>query len=199
MTALVWALDLTHVATEAQQLPPAAAADVVISTSDGGTKPVLAASCREKFWGVADFNIAHDGCWVLAGVTGRGVIGVDVARIHCPDGMSDHEYIAGFAQQLSDGERAYLARHSTDMLRDFYRVWTAKEAYVKATGTGIVDVDLATIDVSLAPDGQAGVRANGQPVPLELRAGSLDSSHVFCVAAARGVAWALRTIGPSDL
>ncbi|KAJ1718996.1 hypothetical protein LPJ61_006404, partial [Coemansia biformis] len=164
-----------------QQMPGVRAdmSDIVLCEGSGSTKPVLADACKQRIGNVADFNISHDGGWVLAGVTGRGMIGVDVARIHCPEGMAHSEYVGEFEMQV---------KQSPAILRDFYRIWTAKEAYVKALGTGIADTDLATIDVCLAHNADGvDVQVDGKCAPLEFVSGTLDNCHVYCVAVTPGV------------
>ncbi|KAJ2781713.1 hypothetical protein H4R18_002718 [Coemansia javaensis] len=180
---------------------PVRAKDIVFGQRRGTTKPVLAEQCRGLVRGVADFNISHDGDWVLAGVAGRGAIGVDVARVFCPEDMGDREYIGEFETQLSAREAAWLLERSTDRLRDFYRIWTAKEAYVKATGAGIAAIDLRTIDVALPHAGKAMcVQAGGEDAPFAFETGVLgDGGYVFCVASAPGVARAIRTVGIGDV
>ena len=78
------------------------------------------------------FNLSHSSCSVACAVTHVGHVGVDVETSHPDSGllaMAEH-YFAGdeidCLQKLS-GERQQLM---------FARIWTLKEAYIKARGEG---------------------------------------------------------------
>jgi 4'-phosphopantetheinyl transferase len=93
-----------------------------------------------------DFNISHSGDLLLLGIATRGRIGVDVEG-WVPGEGADRTPLW---DTLSPRERAWTeVQH--DPFAAFVRLWTRKEAIVKALGLGLPD-DLAALDVCL-PDG----------------------------------------------
>ncbi|MBP2707753.1 4'-phosphopantetheinyl transferase superfamily protein [Microbispora sp. RL4-1S] len=77
-----------------------------------------------------DFNLSHSGDWALVAVAPPGErVGVDVERIRAD---LDHDELA---RRMYQPEEA--ARVSRAGLGEYFRLWTAKEAYVKATGVGL--------------------------------------------------------------
>src|SRR5262249_39201341 len=103
-----------------------APADVPIVEGDGA-KPTLAGQELE-------FNVAHtDGLAVIA--VAHVAVGVDVERVEAiaPDEFDD---LVAFV--LTERELEELVRlPEQERLAAYYRVWTRKEAFVKATGEGI--------------------------------------------------------------
>ena len=91
------------------------------------------------------FNVSHAGAYVLCAVA-KTPIGADIEQIK--------PFRAGMvARYFTAAEAAYVWNGApipdgnvtdADTCARFYRVWTAKEAYVKMTGTGI-STDLTQI------------------------------------------------------
>ncbi len=79
------------------------------------------------------FNLSHSGEHLLLAVTTRSEIGADVEAVRSRRGL---EGIAGkcFAKTELDHWRSLP---KADQVGAFFRLWTAKEAFVKATGRGI--------------------------------------------------------------
>jgi len=105
------------------------------------------------------FNLSHSGGLALLAVTRDSPIGVDVENLH-----SSRDF-AGIAQRFfSAAETAALERRPiSDQARAFFTVWTAKEAWLKATGEGIAKA-LDQVEVSLLSDGGVGLRQlHGSP------------------------------------
>jgi phosphopantetheine--protein transferase-like protein len=83
--------------------------------------------------GILYFNITHTEGVVVMAISRSGQVGVDVERVGRPMdylGMSRRffaEIEAEAVSNISEAERSEL----------FYRIWTLKEAYVKAIGKGL--------------------------------------------------------------
>lgn len=94
------------------------------------------------------FNLSHTRGLTALAISLDGSVGVDVER---RDRTNDLERLA--RAKFAEAERAWLAHASDeDDWRDrFFRVWTLKEAYLKARGVGIT-VPLADFAVR-ADDG----------------------------------------------
>lgn len=81
------------------------------------------------------FNVAHTDGLVLCGISTDvdSLIGVDVERLHrrTDPGLADRYF--------SEPEIAYLKTKTTEASRRdaFLRVWTLKESFIKAIGTGL--------------------------------------------------------------
>lgn len=102
------------------------------------------------------FNLAHSGGLAVLAVTRAGEVGVDVERIRpMPDAL---DLAARF---FSPRELAAL-RAVPPAGRDaaFFRLWTRKEAWLKATGDGIAE-SLAKIEVEFRPEENCRVLAIG--------------------------------------
>ncbi|MBL8113616.1 MAG: 4'-phosphopantetheinyl transferase superfamily protein [Acidobacteria bacterium] len=97
--------------------------------------------------GGPEFNVSHSGDAVLIGVVDGIPIGVDVERVR------EKPNLDGIARRFfSAPEAAYLESLAPEARTNaFYRLWTLKEALVKAIGTGIAgnlsqtEVDTATL------------------------------------------------------
>lgn len=96
------------------------------------------------------FNLSHTRGLTALAISRDGAVGVDVER---RDRTNDLERLARV--KFAEAERAWLAHASDEAAwRDrFFRVWTLKEAYLKARGVGIT-VPLADFAVR-ADDGVA--------------------------------------------
>ncbi|NUW42263.1 4'-phosphopantetheinyl transferase family protein [Nonomuraea rhodomycinica] len=95
--------------------------DVRLTTEESG-RPCLPAG--------PDFNLSHSGAWALVAVAAPGTrVGVDVERIRAD---LDHLELARRMYQPEEAERVRERG-----LEEYFRLWTAKEAYVKATGAGL--------------------------------------------------------------
>lgn len=81
--------------------------------------------------GPGDVSLSHGGGWIAVAATGSGRLGVDVET---PRAVS-----ASLAQRcLAPAELAWLQQASGQARNTrFLRLWTAKEAYLKATGVGL--------------------------------------------------------------
>ena len=91
------------------------------------------------------FNLAHSGGLALAAVHPELEVGVDVERRR--RGIAT-EAIAG--KFFSPGEAAWLRElEEAEREEAFYRIWTAKEAFVKAHGAGL-SFGLGEFTVSVA-------------------------------------------------
>ena len=77
-----------------------------------------------------EFNLSHSGSLVLCAVSDRPV-GCDVEELReAPRGVAERHF--------SDSEQAYLSQFSEEEYdKEFFRLWTMKESYVKMTGEGL--------------------------------------------------------------
>ena len=107
-------------------------------------KPILA----ETSGGIPlTFNLSHSHELVLYAISLQREIGIDVEYIHP---MSDFEQIAEHC--FCDQEKVMFRQlHPSQRLAAFFNCWTRKEAYLKATGYGLV-FPMDQLDVSFSPD-----------------------------------------------
>jgi 4'-phosphopantetheinyl transferase len=106
-------------------------------------KPCLSASTSV---GDLRFNLSHSGRLVVIALARAREVGVDLEQL---ERTTDWSLLA---------ERIFSARElgelralpATEQRRAFFRGWTRKEAYLKATGEGLTD-DLPAIEVTLVP------------------------------------------------
>ncbi|MHB8519303.1 MAG: 4'-phosphopantetheinyl transferase family protein [Limisphaerales bacterium] len=106
-------------------------------------KPYLAPACNADGW---QFNLAHADGRALLGVTRHHEIGIDLERVRLLHDM--HQLAARFFSIAECGQLRTIPWHQ--QAEAFFNGWTRKEAYLKATGTGIAEM-LHRIEVSLVP------------------------------------------------
>jgi 4'-phosphopantetheinyl transferase len=93
-----------------------------------------------------EFSVAHSGELALIAVA-RVAVGVDVERV---EPIAGDEFVDLVAFVLAATEQAELMTLGEDeRLEGYYRVWTRKEAYVKATGEGITGRPLPEVIVGV--------------------------------------------------
>lgn len=79
------------------------------------------------------FNLSHSEDWVVLAFSKYKDLGVDIERIH---DIQDFLQIA--EHYFRKEEYEYISKINTESpLCKFYKVWTIKEAFVKATGEGL--------------------------------------------------------------
>ena len=107
------------------------------------------------------FNVAHSGDVILLAFTEGRRLGIDVEQVR-PDFATDD-----IAERFFSGaERKCLRNLPATQRHDaFFRCWTRKEAYLKATGDGL-SMPLDQFDVSLAP-GEPARLIETRPDPAE--------------------------------
>ena len=103
-------------------------ARIVLDWSDHG-KPFIV-SPREL---IKPFNVTHTEGMVLVGIGNRGLIGIDVERLsRTPDIGLARRFFAAPEVDYVMGKSDPDARRAA-----FLRVWTLKESFIKAIGTGL--------------------------------------------------------------
>jgi 4'-phosphopantetheinyl transferase len=93
-----------------------------------------------------NFNLSHSGTVVLYAFAWQRQVGVDVER---PGRRLEFESIAGRFFSAHE-TNALTALPESERRAAFFRGWTRKEAFIKATGRGL-SYGLGRFDVSLAP------------------------------------------------
>jgi len=98
-------------------------------------------------------SISHSGA-IACACAGSSPVGIDIEYVRA--------YDRGVALAvLSNAELAYIDETGDT---GFYRIWTAKESYLKCIGTGLTDIeDLKYIDALHTPDGF--IRETIEPEP----------------------------------
>lgn len=99
----------------------------------------------------APFNISHAGDFAVLALSQQPV-GVDLERIR----PLDWQRIA--LRFFHPQERAYLAQ-SSEPENDFFRIWTLKESYLKAEGTGF---SVSPASFAVLPVGTQSARFFGE-------------------------------------
>lgn len=95
----------------------------------------------------ADVSLSHGGGWIAAATTHSGCVGVDIEAVR--------PVTTALARRcLTPSELAWweAAQDGRPRMLRFLRLWTAKEAYVKATGAGL-STDPRDVEIDLAGDG----------------------------------------------
>lgn len=99
------------------------------------------------------FNLSHSDNLALSAFVVDREVGIDIEMVRP---LEDAGHIIN--RYFSPAERAeFLSFPESERLAAFYRGWTRKEAFVKATGEGIASA-LDRFDVSLAARDAVGVR-----------------------------------------
>ncbi|MCJ8281095.1 MAG: 4'-phosphopantetheinyl transferase superfamily protein [Rivularia sp. ALOHA_DT_140] len=118
------------------------AAEINFSYEPHG-KPFLDKSCNQIN---LQFNVSHSEDFALYGISLNNSIGVDLESI------SPKTDVLVLAQRFfPPNEFALIESVPQEQQQQlFFRYWTCKEAYLKATGTGLKDLD--KVEISLTPE-----------------------------------------------
>jgi 4'-phosphopantetheinyl transferase len=140
--------------------------------------------------GSVTFNISHSGGIALLAFARKREIGIDVERVR-----SDFDVEAIARRFFSAHEQDQLAALPKEEKFDsFFRCWTRKEAYIKATGDGL-SLPLHQFDVSIVPgngDALLSTRPDDSEAALwSLREIPAGAGYVAALCA-RGREWRLR-------
>jgi 4'-phosphopantetheinyl transferase len=132
------------------------------------------------------FNLAHSQEMGLFGFSKVGELGVDVERIKDP---YDGEKLAG--RYFSSQESAYLSSVAEkEKARTFFRLWTLKEAYLKAMGLGFSG-GLDTFSVKINQGAGTALLSGRHPEDRQgswnLKYFEVDEAIVGALAAPEGV------------
>lgn len=85
-----------------------------------------------------DFNISHSGNRVVCCGTVQGLVGIDIEQAKVIN-------LGDYPDYFTQNEWEYIHSHA-DKFEGFYKVWTRKEAVLKAIGTGF-HTPLNSVDV----------------------------------------------------
>lgn len=127
------------------------------------------------------FNLSHSGDWVVYGVTCDRAIGVDIEEIQPPK-----DWLALAERFFCPAEVAQLrSLPIAQQTVAFFKLWTRKEACLKATGEGLQGLQTLELDWQLAqqqvanshhqwqvfnlehiPDCAGAIAIQGRPQPL---------------------------------
>lgn len=78
------------------------------------------------------FNISHSGNWIIM-ILSNNPCGIDVENI-----QPDFDFDGVMKLTYHPDEIGYVQR-SPDQHKAFFRIWTIKESFLKATGVGLID------------------------------------------------------------
>lgn len=140
-------------------------------------KPELA----PEFSGVGlRFNVTHTASLVVMAVTRAGLVGVDAESLDAraaPLALATRYFTADEARQLAGCS-------ASEQQRCFYRLWTLKEAWLKATGRGVAD-GLAGISFDFDAAGNvAQVAMPGDDLSRwQFWQGQIGEQHLAAIAA----------------
>lgn len=103
-----------------------------------------------------EFNVSHSGELVVCAVD-DAPIGIDVERIRDIDWRSakfvcteeELSYMCGKNMEAED----FKIPPTQEMLRRFFEIWTAKEAWVKCAGTGMINPQSVSVLSDIKEDG----------------------------------------------
>ncbi|PVD34170.1 hypothetical protein C0Q70_05433 [Pomacea canaliculata] len=98
-----------------------------------------------------NFNISHQGDYVVLAAEAQKLIGIDVMKVEWPRSTGIQDFFRTMERQLTPSEWSRVRCQTSDMqqLSVFYRFWCLKESYVKALGVGIgFEVSRLTFDIS---------------------------------------------------
>lgn len=127
---------------------------ICLATGPQG-KPELA----DQHSSILKFNLSHTGDVAVVALAWGRIVGVDVESI---DRRVSRDDLAArfFSQRECD---RYFSLSESLRLAAFYRIWTCKEAYLKATGSGLA-FPLGKFSVRVAPDEPPGlIEVEGLP------------------------------------
>lgn len=119
-------------------------------------KPFIAAP---QEWRGLRFNLSHSGGLLACAVGRVGRLGIDVEHIRA---MPDWPALARRVCSTAEQEQL-MQRMPEAQLEHFYTLWTMKEAYGKACGTGLalpmrdIEFEFGPAGASLRPSGQVAV------------------------------------------
>ncbi|CAI8602042.1 unnamed protein product [Vicia faba] len=84
-----------------------------------------------------NFNVSHHGDYVAIASEPLCLVGIDIVSFDLPLGETVPDFIHSFSSYFStlEWDNILNAATSNDILIQFYRYWSLKEAYVKAMGT----------------------------------------------------------------
>jgi 4'-phosphopantetheinyl transferase len=141
------------------------------------------------------FNVSHSDDIALFAFARRREIGIDVERIR-----RDFDVDAIARRFFSTHEQKQLATLPSENRFDaFFRCWTRKEAYIKATGEGL-SLPLNQFDVSIVPEDRDALlttRPDGSEASLwRLREVPAGPGYVGA-ACVSGREWQLKTWSPA--
>lgn len=145
------------------------------------------------------FNVSHSGGLVACVLGEAKQVGVDLERLDRP--AVDPRVIRRYC---SEEEQAALAGMPEALRHErFLQLWTLKEAYVKARGTGLT-LPLRQVSFDVGIEGPGDVRFNGMDEEARWMFAhtKLDPRHLLAVAAERepdaDAGLRLRTFSPED-
>ena len=115
-------------------------------------KPFLDESCNQIN---LKFNLSHSQNYALYVMSLNNSIGVD---LECINSKTD---VASLAQRFFSPSEFAVIESASDKQQQqlFFRYWTCKEAYLKATGTGLSDLE--KIEISLTSEQPARLNIPG--------------------------------------
>lgn len=147
-------------------------AEVAFSYLPSG-KPLLSSTGSPSI----QFNLSHSGTLALVAVTTGREIGVDVEQMN--DRLSFMELARRF---FAPGEQEMLAAlPEPARLQVFYRLWTSKEACLKATGAGLT-VPLSSLRIAVAPTLSVVSERGGGKAPWRLYPLHVPDGYVATLA-----------------
>ena len=154
-------------------------------------KPSLSSDGNQITANQIAFNVSHSGEVSLMAFARGRQLGVDVEQARenfDPEALAQRFFLAHEQRQL-----AVLA--PSEKFHGFFRCWTRKEAYIKATGTGLSH-PLDQFDVSLRPGDDNALLAT-RPDPAEAARWSLrdlSSGEGYLAAlCVQGHGWRLKS------
>lgn len=128
-------------------LQEACPGEVIEIKRDRHRRPFLASPTNWR----GDFNLAHSVEWIACGIINAGRVGIDIEKME-PLSLETAKYFLSPEEWKSAS--SLVGEKQTQYL---YEIWTAKEAYLKAIGTGLHD-SLRSLTVVKEDDHQAAIK-----------------------------------------
>ncbi|XP_004514712.1 uncharacterized protein [Cicer arietinum] len=134
-----------------------------------------------------NFNVSHHGDYVAIASEPLCLVGIDIVSFDMPKKETVTEFIHFFSSYFSSSEWDNVVNAGTcsnDVLIEFYRYWSLKEAYVKAMGSGLIE-GLNKVEFSHTNWTNISATMDGKVMAL-WRFWLLQLGEIHCVAIARG-------------
>ncbi|KAI3917026.1 hypothetical protein MKX01_003475 [Papaver californicum] len=102
-------------------------------------KPYLETDGENMEFPNFNFNVSHHGDYVAIASEPLCMVGLDIVSLVNPNQETALEFIKNFSSYLTTFEWENIVNAGTcsDTLKEFYRYWCVKEAFVKAIGNGL--------------------------------------------------------------